>query len=49
MEIIKSSDWIIEMGPDGGKDGGEIIYEGKPENMRSKKTHTAIALNKYLN
>ena len=48
MEIIKSSDWIIEMGPDGGKDGGEIIYEGKPEN-RSKKTHTAIALNKYLN
>ena len=49
MEIIKSSDWIIEMGPDGGKDGGGIIYEGKPENMRSKKTHTAIALNKYLN
>ena len=49
MEIIKSSDWIIEMGPDGGKDGGKIIYEGKPENMRSKKTHTAIALNKYLN
>ena len=49
MEIIKSSDWIIEMGPDGGKDGGKIIYEGKPENMRRKKTHTAIALNKYLN
>jgi len=49
MEIIKSSDWIIEMGPDGGKDGGKIIYEGKPENMKSKKTHTAIALNKYLN
>ena len=49
MEIAKSSDWIIEMGPDGGNDGGKIIYEGKPENMRSKKTHTAIALNKYLN
>ena len=49
MEIVKSSDWIIEMGPDGGKDGGKIIYEGKPENMKSEKTHTAVALNKYLN
>ena len=49
MEIVKSSDWIIEMGPEGGKDGGKIIYEGKPENMVNKKTHTAKALNKYLN
>lgn len=30
-EIIKSADWIIDMGPDGGSRGGQIIYEGPPE------------------
>ena len=41
MEIIKSSDWIIEMGPEGGKKGGKIVYEGRPEGMRNKNTHTS--------
>jgi len=49
MEIIKSSDWIIEMGPEGGERGGEIIFEGTPENMRNKKTHTSKILKKHLN
>ena len=32
-EIIKSADWIIDMGPDGGDNGGEIVFEGLPEDI----------------
>ena len=49
MEIIKSSDWIIEMGPEGGKKGGKIVYEGRPEDMRNKNTHTSKVIKNYLN
>ncbi|MGC6174753.1 excinuclease ABC subunit UvrA [Lacrimispora sp. 38-1] len=34
MEIIKSADWIIDMGPEGGEKGGQIIAEGTPEEIR---------------
>jgi len=33
MEMIKSADWVIDMGPEGGEDGGSIIFEGKPEDL----------------
>ncbi len=33
MEIIKSADWIIDLGPEGGEKGGSIVFEGKPEDM----------------
>ena len=32
-EIIKSADWVIDIGPEGGKEGGNIIFEGTPENL----------------
>ncbi len=33
LEVIKSSDWIIDLGPEGGEEGGNIIFEGKPEDI----------------
>ncbi|HBI16854.1 MAG: UvrABC system protein A [Candidatus Moranbacteria bacterium GW2011_GWF2_34_56] len=36
-DVIKGADWVIELGPDGGKDGGKIIFEGSPEKLKSKK------------
>jgi len=33
MEVIKSADWIIDLGPDGGEGGGKIIFEGIPEEL----------------
>jgi excinuclease ABC subunit A len=33
MEVIKSADWIIDLGPDGGKDGGNLVFQGKPEDL----------------
>lgn len=31
LDIIKNADWIIDIGPEGGKNGGQIIFEGTPE------------------
>ena len=33
MEIIKSADWIIDLGPEGGEAGGEVIAQGTPEDV----------------
>jgi excinuclease UvrABC ATPase subunit len=31
LDIIKNADWIIDIGPEGGKNGGHIVFEGTPE------------------
>ncbi|MEJ2249002.1 MAG: excinuclease ABC subunit UvrA [Candidatus Lokiarchaeota archaeon] len=50
MEIIKSADYIIDLGPEGGENGGEIFDKGIPEQfIKSKKSYTAKYLKKYLN
>ena len=33
LEVIKSADWIIDLGPDGGKHGGHLIFQGSPEDI----------------
>ncbi len=32
-EVIKSADWVIDIGPDGGLNGGEIVFQGRPEDL----------------
>jgi len=45
QEVIKSSDWIIDLGPEGGEDGGKVVFEGKPEDLaKCKGSYTG----KYL-
>ena len=49
LDVIKSADWIIDLGPEGGAGGGEVIAEGTPEKLvRSKKSHTARFLKEVL-
>lgn len=49
MDVIKTADWIIDLGPEGGENGGTIVYEGVPENMlKDKRSHTARYLTPYL-
>ncbi len=38
VEVMKCADWIIDLGPGGGKNGGEIVYQGPPEKIGSSKT-----------
>ena len=50
MDIIKVADHIIDMGPEGGKGGGEILFTGTPEELvKVKKSYTAPFLKKELN
>ena len=45
LEVMKQADWIIDIGPDGGKNGGEVVFAGTPEEMlRNAKTLTADSL-----
>ncbi len=49
LDVIKSSDWIIDLGPEGGKNGGKIIFEGKPEDLlKVKESYTGKALSDKL-
>ncbi|MDE6523742.1 MAG: excinuclease ABC subunit UvrA, partial [Muribaculaceae bacterium] len=41
LDVIKCSDWIIDLGPGGGRDGGNIIAEGIPEKIANEQTPTA--------
>ena len=49
LHVIKSADWIIDMGPEGGLKGGKVVASGTPEDLaRSAKTPTGEYLRKYL-
>ena len=49
LDVIKSADWIIDMGPEGGERGGNVVASGTPEQiLRFKKSHTARALERAL-
>ena len=48
LDVIKNSDWIVDIGPEGGKNGGMIIAEGPPEKiMKEKKSFTGTFLKDY--
>ncbi|MFN8372905.1 MAG: excinuclease ABC subunit UvrA [Anaerolineae bacterium] len=50
LDIIKVSDWIIDLGPEGGDAGGRVIAEGTPEDVaRQPHSHTGQFLKPYLN
>ncbi len=49
LEVIKTADWIIDMGPEGGDGGGEIVAQGMPEDIiREKRSHTGRFLKEVL-
>lgn len=41
-DVIRNADWVIDLGPDAGADGGQLVFEGTPEQLRKEgKTLTA--------
>jgi excinuclease ABC subunit A len=50
LDVIKSADWVIDLGPEGGEGGGKIVAEGTPEAVaKNKKSYTGQALKAVLN
>ncbi len=49
LDVIKSADWIIDLGPEGGSGGGTVIAEGTPEDVaRMQDSHTGVFLRETL-
>jgi excinuclease ABC subunit A len=49
LDVIKSADYLIDLGPEGGEEGGHIVAAGTPEEvMRNKKSYTAEALRNIM-
>ena len=49
MDVIRNADWIIDLGPEGGEDGGRLVAQGTPEQVaRVKKSYTGQTLAKLL-
>ena len=49
MEVIKCADWVIDLGPEGGDDGGQVVFAGAPEKLvENKKSYTAAFLKETL-
>jgi excinuclease ABC subunit A len=50
QEVIKCADWVIDLGPEGGEEGGYIVFEGKPEDLaKEKSSYTGKYLSAKLN
>jgi excinuclease ABC subunit A len=49
LEVVKTADWVIDLGPEGGEDGGAVVAAGTPEEVaRTKGSHTGRFLKKVL-
>jgi excinuclease ABC subunit A len=50
LDVIRNADWILDLGPEGGEEGGRILAQGTPEQVaRVKKSYTGQALTAYFN
>ena len=49
LDVVKSSDWVIDLGPEGGDKGGYILFEGEVSKLITKKNNaTAYCLREYI-
>jgi excinuclease ABC subunit A len=37
LDVVKSADWVVDLGPDGGEKGGEVVYAGIPMGLKKCK------------
>jgi len=49
LDVIKTADWIIDMGPEGGREGGKLLFAGTPEDLiKVKNSETARFLKEEM-
>lgn len=47
VDVIAAADYLLELGPEGGRGGGQLLFEGSPEELQNVETATAIALRQH--
>jgi len=49
LDVIRNADWIIDLGPEGGEEGGRVVAQGTPDQVsKIKKSYTGQALMEYV-
>jgi excinuclease ABC subunit A len=48
LDVIAAADWVIDLGPEGGSGGGEVVAQCAPQELARRETHTARALREFL-
>ena len=48
LDVIAEADWVIDLGPEGGSGGGQVVVTGTPEAVVKSKSHTGVALKSVL-
>ena len=49
LDVIKCADWLIDLGPEGGENGGDLLFQGTPEDLiKNKRSYTAHFLKEKL-
>ena len=50
LDVVKSADYIIDLGPDGGDKGGQVVFAGRPQDLiRHPTSYTGRYLKQFLN
>ena len=48
LDVIRAADWVVDIGPDGGDQGGTIVFEGTPDELvKDKNSYTGAYLKRY--
>ena len=48
LDVVAAADWVIDLGPDGGHNGGKVVFTGTVDELAKSDTHTGVYLAKSL-
>ncbi|MFE4413316.1 hypothetical protein [Streptomyces sp. NPDC056821] len=48
LDVVRQADWVVDMGPDGGKHGGEVVFTGTPGDLLKSETSETSVTGEYL-
>jgi excinuclease ABC subunit A len=47
LDVIAEADWVVDLGPEGGDGGGQVVHQGSPQRLAQHDGHTSAALRAF--